>query len=366
MQYREIFNFINKEEINDVTIRKEMSKIGHWRVGIIKHNKTGLFILRCGRSGYNPTELRYYIKHNRFFMGLINEIYQEGETFSVLEIKCENEEAAENLCYDLTEKFKLNKKFTLPKTSSYYFKDFPQEFVDVIDGCLAGDGGISRISYKKAMFVYTICEKQKDQVYELYDFLKKYDYPKKVCIYNAKQKDGIPRKLYSLSWSLKYFSKHRDRWYDHNGRKRLPKDVSNSPAFWRWFYAGDGCLEKTGVFSRQVTLCVNDFSLEDVVRLQAMLAEHGLVSRKWIMRNQGSVEKPQFLIWLFSENARKFLEMTSPSVRGVEYKWDIPDLPDYTCAICGLKFKPKAVHHRCCSSKCSKILEKNRKKKNKK
>lgn len=322
-----------------------------WRVQIIKHNRSGVFTIRKGYSGYRAAAFRYLIDDGRLADSVITTTYLKGDTFSTLDLAMIDENEALSACYEIADHYKNDSRLSLDRGSNFFFREIPEELIEIIDGALAGDGSIMPASNKSAYFAYQIGEKQRPHIEEMQETLKKFGYNGKIAVYRSR-KDDKYHNVCTLTWFLWAFKKHRDRWYAADRKKRLPEDVRNTPTFWRWFYAGDGCFEQKAAFSGQVTLCVNDFSTEDVERLQAMLLEHGLVSRKWAMRNQGTLEKPQWLIWLFGQNARKFLQLTSPPVRGLEYKWAIPDIPTYVCAHCKVEFKPYRADMKYCTPKC--------------
>lgn len=335
------------------TMLREVPKTGFWRVELLKHNRTSRYTLRTGFSGYNATEIKYYIRSKRIDVKGISEIYTEGDTFSILDIHFDTEELALDFCYDVAEHYRLDPLFVLPRHDPLFFKDLEPDLKDVIDGAVAGDGCITKMSSKSGMFLYQIGNKQLGHIEEMLSVLQSFGYRGEIKTYTAKHKETKePYIFYSIHWALRCLLKHRERWYTAEGKKRLPLDVSNAPEFWRWFYAGDGCFQQVGAFSGQVTLCANDFSTEDVERLRLMLLEHGIESKKWAMRNQGTVEKPQWLIWMFSENARTFLKMISPAVKGLEYKWAMPEIPIYVCGFCKKEFKPYRADMKYCSSRC--------------
>ena len=58
--------------------------------------------------------------------------------------------------------------------------------------------------------------------------------------------------------------------------KKLPHDVINGFIFWRWFYAGDGCLTMNSKKEYYIRLFPYDFYEEDVRRMQKMLEDLGI------------------------------------------------------------------------------------------
>lgn len=348
--FEEFDSFLSIKQTKDVKI-SPLPKLGAWRVELLKLNRTGQYTLRFGNSGYNPQEFRYYIENKRLDVPKITDGYVKGDTFSIIDVACGSEQEAQDYCYETASRYKNDELFVLSRGHSYFFKTLPHPLLEAIDGAVAGDGSIIDTTDKAGMFLYQLGEKQLPHMEEFYELLQSYGYDGDIKKYRGKL-NGEPYFFYSLTWFLRCLRLHRDRWYGSDRKKKLPDDVSNTPAFWRWFYAGDGTFAKSGKFGGHATLCVNDFSTIDVERLQSMLLEHDIVSRKWAMKNQGTVEKPQWLIWMFGENARKFLKMTSPAVRGLEYKWEIPEIPTYVCDYCKNEFKPYRADMLYCTPGC--------------
>lgn len=344
--------FLATRPTTNVNVSK-FPKTGMWRVEFIMHNRTGMYTLRFGFSGYTPGEFKFYIKSKRLIVPGITEAYVDGDTFSILSIAAGSEERAQSICYDMADKYRDDKLLVLPRSHSHFVRDLSGELGEVIDGALAGDGCITVPSTKSGMFLYQLGEKQLGHMEEMVSVLQKYGFDGTIKRYSGSSElTGKTHSFLSITWALRCLKKHRERWYSPEGMKKLPTDVCNTPTFWRWFYAGDGCFERAGAFSGHVTLCANDFSTEEVERLREMLLVHGIESKKWAMRNQGTTEKPQWLIWIFARNARKFLKMTSPAIKGLEYKWAIPDIPIYNCPTCKKDFSPYRADMIYCTPKC--------------
>ncbi len=324
-----------------------------FRVNIIKHCKSGKFLPRCGRTSPSiNTFLKSLHERESVIPGLMA-CFEDDPWFNFLDVEMNTYDEALELCYWLVDKYRDSDKLLTPRGSSFFFKTLSSPLIELIDGAVAGDGGIYQKSKQSAIFIYTLEIKQLGHLEEFKEELVKHGYRFEIRYYKSYY-EHLERYIEtcSITWTLKAFLLHRQRWYDDLGQKKLPADVLNSSTFWRWFYAGDGCLYVISPYSYRILISSNDFSTNDVDRLIFMLSEHGIKSTRYLKR-YGNTGKPQWILTINShKHVDKFLAFIGKPVKSLEYKWERPIRPKIQCKYCKTTFEKFRGDSEVCNSKC--------------
>lgn len=112
------------------------------------------------------------------------------------------------------------------------------------------------------------------------------------------------------SHSFETFEKIRKRWYDAKGVKHVPKDVLFNKDSLLQFYLGDGN------FYREIKLCTDGFSLEEINFLQNLF-DNCLKITTRVVKNGNNYE-----IVIKKSDTRKFLSYIGKCpIKCYEYKW---------------------------------------------
>ncbi|MBU2561585.1 MAG: hypothetical protein KKD17_04760 [Nanoarchaeota archaeon] len=105
------------------------------------------------------------------------------------------------------------------------------------------------------------------------------------------------------------FELFRERWYK-TGKKRIPRDLQITPDFLLQCYLGDGN------FYREILLCLNDFPLEDLLFLKALIERE--VSIRPRIRNSSY----GYMLSIKKSECAKFIEyLGACPVQCYAYKW---------------------------------------------
>ncbi len=347
-----IIDFIENASIKNIKY-SNVRMNGPLRVTIIKHLKTGGFLPKIGRRSEPFFKFVKDSLINKNVPDKFRARIEDDPNICLMDIEVENSEEAWELCYWLVDHYRETEKILLDSNSNFFFKDLPLALRDIIDGAVAGDAGIYQRAKESAIFYLTLGIKQLGHLEEFRDEIQKFGYRGDIKKY--KGFDKINNREYeacTLTWTLRCLLLHRKRWYGENGQKRLPKDLRNTAVFWRWFYAGDGCLYILTNHSYRVLISSNDFLTEDVDRLIDMLREHNIKATKYLKRI-GKINKlPQ---WVLTINKRRdvdsFLSLVSPPIKGLENKWKVPNIVR-ECICCHKKFSSNRNNSKYCSFKC--------------
>lgn len=352
IQKQEIIDFI--ETANGVSIKYSNVRMnGPVRVTIIKHIKTGGFLPKISRRTDNIHTLTKRILTDKVAPEKLRSCMEDDPRICLMDIEVYDEYEAWEVCYWIADYFRQSEKLLLDRDSNFFFKELPLSLLELIDGAVAGDGGIYQRAENSAMFKLALGIKQLGHLESFKEELDKYGYSGKIrtCLrFDRTQQKEIH--TCSLTWTLRCFLKHRNRWY-RGGRKVLPDDVLNTPTFWRWFYAGDGCLYVLSPHSYRVLISANDFTTAEVDRFISMLSEHRISSTRYFKRYTESTGEPQ---WILTINRRRdvdaFLAFIGPPIQSIEYKWIRPEIVDISCTGCGVIFKPQRGDNTYCSIRC--------------
>jgi hypothetical protein len=112
------------------------------------------------------------------------------------------------------------------------------------------------------------------------------------------------------SHRYKTFELLRERWYDKNGVKHIPKDLIFNPDNILQFYLGDGN------FYREIILCTNNFPLNDIIFLQKLFEKYLKIKTRIVKSESG------YEIAIKKSDTQKFLKyIGNCPVKCYEYKW---------------------------------------------
>lgn len=324
------------------------------RPTIIKHPATGLFLIQLTHRTHrveiiSKNLLKALPEHHQFLKAL-----KIDPTVSVLDIDVgDSSSDGVEFCYWFCSRYRDNPLFALPRSSNFFFKELPEKLLHIIDGALAGDGCIVLNSAVAGVFRLILGSKQRGHLEDFVEELRKFGFSGQIRDNSRFDKhQGKVINSTEINWCLWVFKKHRERWYP-NGVKTLPNDVPNTPDFWRWFYAGDGCLVNNSANSAAILLAANDFSTEDVDRLIAMLSVHGVVAKRFLKRITESTGKPQWVITFYTKSVINFLTMIGGPVKSIEYKWRFLNYPLIPCKHCDMEFYQTRMDREYCSNKCA-------------
>jgi hypothetical protein len=230
---------------------------------------------------------------------------------------------------------KRNHKFRLRK--NYYTLANDQEFFQIINGELLGDGCVTKD--KRGYCSFNYCTSNKEHIKELHSYIAKKTNSQS-RIYQNKQKsrlyDGRIFKENVINQFIINHAVFRDfysRWY-YAGKKVVPNDIELTPLVTRHWYIGDGSISTVG--SPVITLYTNSFSEDEVNLLVNKLIDVGIRAK----RNFALKSKKQYSIRISGINVFVCLEYIGAPAVGYEYKWDTRDYLLYTRKChCGNDFK---------------------------
>lgn len=182
------------------------------------------------------------------------------------------------------------------------------ELKEIIEGVILGDATVLRRYPKSdAVIKFCQCERNKDYLYHLYDKFEPLvaTPPNRVVL--RREKDYVQYMFQTLSF--KFINEYRERYYDENGKKRVPRDIEDkltarSLAYW---YQDDGTKSKPGYI-----LCTNNFKKEEVEFLREVLnRKFNISTNTREMRTGGGC---YYLIYVMGISAKDFRDMISPYV----------------------------------------------------
>jgi len=235
-----------------------------------------------------------------------------------------------------------------------------EKFNNIIDGCLLGDGCISKktFNYTSTSYKHVKC---------VYDKIFKFGFINKIHKYKnnrnkIKLRDGIinikpASYVYTYSITNKIiFPPIREKWYK-NGTKIVPRDIKLTKITCLLWYLGDGTLSISNNGKNLIlTLCTNGFDLKDHKILRKKITNDlrltAQISKTGRIKYNGEVE---YVLKLYSVNAYNFLKYIGRCpVSDYKHKWDIGRCKVFTkkCVSCGenvnyLSDKQYPIKYRC-------------------
>lgn len=179
------------------------------------------------------------------------------------------------------------------------------EKLQILNGCLLGDGTLEKQPCKSSNFSYSSSEL--DHVQVAYKLLSEFASPS--CKNGPrKRKDGFRFRTQSNI----FFYKLRQKWYPE-GKKIIPQDLTLSPLTCLWWYLGDGHLAKKKQQIELATQCFNEVDIDFLVQKLHQLNFEAYKRR----------HRHQFAIIVPRRKVKQFLEYIGPCpVKCYNYKWD--------------------------------------------
>ncbi len=344
-----LVDFIESKTENNSKYQNVKEYKQGWRLIILKHNTTKKFLPVVKQTPYYLRQIIQKIRNGSIKNRYLKDCFDISNNFSLYDCFLGSEDDCIKTAEKLVDHYKQTDLIMLDRDTNFFFPNLPSELKEIIDGCIAGDGSISRSDHRTSRFSIALGFKQKEHLEELKSELEKFGYSG--AIFRIKPRnDKNPG--YGLHWTLKVFNSERERWY-YEGRKRLPLDLKNSKNFWRWFYAGDGTLGKSSTFKSFIGISSNDLIESDVDRLIKMLKELNIKANK-CKAGIGSNGKQQYIIRISTISTKDFLEYIGPPVKSLEYKWKIKKSKYKKCSICLRLFIMKRISSNFCSLACQK------------
>jgi len=158
-----------------------------------------------------------------------------------------------------------------------------KEVLEIMQGCLLGDGSLIRISNYSALFKIGQSENHKSWVYFLKDFLEDhgiscsrvYEYVSKGSGFSKKG-----NKYFSMETSpSEYLLEEYKRWYPEQ-TKIVPYNIDLTPKVLLYWHLGDGSLSCQGPGSYKASLATYGFRKEDVQHLCDLFLSHNITAHR--------------------------------------------------------------------------------------
>lgn len=240
-----------------------------------------------------------YIKLKKSIKDLSRET---GVEYSVIRGYMKKHEIPVRTCHEQINISHPPKRFNLTK-----------ECMAFIDGLMLGDGSVPLRKYGNPR-CYTQGCKYKEYLKYIVHRFKKYGITfspiltKWIKDFRCKNNGYFESFLQSHNYET--FKIVRERWYDKNGIKHIPKDVIFTPDSILQFYLGDGN------FYREIKLCTDNFSLKDIILLQKLFEKHLKIKTRIAKSGSG------YEIAIKKSDAEKFLRyIRKCPVKCYKYKW---------------------------------------------
>lgn len=202
--------------------------------------------------------------------------------------------------------------------------EFSKEELEILYGCLLGDGHITKPIGHSCQFTY--CSSEYEHVYFVYSFLKRFivneyiDGPKKYTHFDKRTNKNYTRYTIRTQSNITFY-KLREQWYP-NGTKIIPTTINFSPIILLFWYLGDGGLIN-GKYSQSIKLSTNAFSEKDLMFIQKNLKEF----------EPKIYGKTQKVIYIPRNNIKKFLDTIGPCpIQCYNHKWNYKEYKYEGCA----------------------------------
>lgn len=191
---------------------------------------------------------------------------------------------------------------------------FSEEENEILNGCLLGDGHLTKPVGKSSQFTY--CSSEYEHVYFVYSHLKRFivnecvDGPLEYTFYDKRTNKNYTRYSIRTQSNISFYNL-RQKWYPR-GVKIIPTTVDFTPTTLLFWYIGDGGLIK-GQYYQYLKLSTNAFSEEDLDFVQSKL-------KCFEPKIYGESQK---LLYIPRHRIRKFLDMIGPCpVLCYKHKWE--------------------------------------------
>ncbi len=344
-----LIDFIESETENSSKYQNIKEYRQGWRLLVLKHNTTKKFLPVVKRTPYYLKTIIRKIKDGSIKNKYLKDCFDISNDFCLYDCFLDSEVDCIKTAEKLVEHYRQTDLIMLDRDTNFFFPELPSELREIIDGCVAGDGSISRSDHRTSRFSIGLGFRQKEHLEELKSELEKFGYQR--TIFKIKPNEN-KNPGYGLHWTLRVFNLERERWY-YEGRKRLPLDLKNSKNFWRWFYAGDGSLGTSSTFKSYIRISSDDLIESDVERLVEMLQQLNIKANK-CKAGIGKDGKRQWTVRISTTSTRDFLEYIGPPVKSLEYKWELKESKSKQCEVCLKYFTMKRISSNFCSLACQK------------
>ena len=225
-----------------------------------------------------------------------------------------------NVSEDVIDRLRKENNFVYNRKEKQYEEYiFTEKQLEVLQGCLLGDGCLSiHKNSKNANFSYT--SKSKEMVEYVYQYFK--DLVSSEDIKYSEIYDKRTDKVYT-QYRIRTivhpaFTEIYYKWYI-DGDKHIPKDLVLTPTICLFWYLGDGSLSNTGHTSSLnfETHCFNKKEIETV--LMSQLKEYSPTLLKVGVSKNGD---EQYRLYIYRAYIQQFLDyIGSCPVNYYAYKW---------------------------------------------
>lgn len=223
----------------------------------------------------------------------------------------------------------VRNKFNIRTQSGYIglrFKGerFTSEELEVINGCLLGDGSLYQRKYTSSLSYRckhkSICKSLSSSLPRLYR-----TEPRR-CSYVDKRtnKEYVSYQIDSISNF--HFHELRQKWYP-NGKKIIPRDLVLTPETCYWWYLGDG---SSG--NNSLVICTNGFAVSDV---EFLLSIFPVKAQLYIQKNKKTNKEYPMISITSIENRLKFLNFIGRCRhKEYNYRWIVHSRREAITAYC--------------------------------
>lgn len=342
----QIFDFIeNGKEEKDIFSSYIPSP---FTVTIIKHLKTGKFIPKLTKLKHRLYMIRSYLRNKRLAEGEFTRTCEDDPRLSAFHCNVVSFEEGWDICSEICKEYKDSERIFEETNQNFFHRHLPDELIDILNGALAGDGFITQRG-PSGYFKLALGYKQLGHLEDFTDAIRPFGFTGKIKKFEYKNPPTC-----NVDWSLWALLDLYFEWYGESKQKYLPVTLRNTSSFWRWFYAGDGCLYVYTNHAYRILIAANDFTTEDVDRLITMLAMVGVKAVRYLKRYTEKTGSPQWTIAINKkQDVNRFLDFIGSPIKSLEYKWERPK-PTKVCLFCKEIFIQNRNNSRYCSPVCRK------------
>lgn len=229
-----------------------------------------------------------------------------------------------NVSEDVIDRLRKENNFVYNRKEKQYEEYiFTEKQLEVLQGCLLGDGCLSiHKNSKNANFSYT--SKSKEMVEYVYQYFK--DLISLEGVKYSERYDKRTNKIY-IQYQIKTFThpaftKIYNKWYI-NGVKHIPKDLILTPIVCLLWYLGDGSLIKVkNKHSMRINFATHCFEKKEIESV--LISQLYQYNAKIIKSGISKDKRQQYSIEIPGRDVYSFLYyIGSCPVKYYSYKWDV-------------------------------------------